>query len=162
MKKIEFFLMKLFISLKHAFNLIEPEIETGIIETFKILNVVKTWDKEHTALEDFIVGLIPTNIDNIILDKIRQILKNIPANFTVLTGDERKLFLHNLSLQVALAFTGGKVTFASLVHLVQWYFDNHNTSAPSGNLVAEVATVEQPAGLTDYEALHKAALLKIS
>lgn len=134
MQKIKFFLLKLFIPLKHFFKMLDQTAKNAIKEAVAIVEIIKKWDGEHQELVNFITAAIPGQIDNIIVDKIRMILNRL-GDWKVLEGNERKLFLHNLSLQFSLVLSDGKLTFNDVVYLVQWYYDNHKTVTPPAALL---------------------------
>jgi hypothetical protein len=138
MQNLKFFLMKLFISLKHFFGLINEESQLIFKTTFEVINVVKTWEKSHEELIKFVEGMIPGSIPKIVIDDVLKVLSLMPKDYKVFTGDERKLFLHNLYLKVALVFAGGKIHFGQIVQLLQWYFDNHQTTVPPINLLTDI------------------------
>lgn len=136
MQKIKFFLIKLFLSLKHFFKQLDEGAQAAIKEAVKIVNVIKDWTGTHEEMINFITSIIPGNIDNVIVDKLRAFLKNV--NFSTLVGDERKIFLHALSIQISLVLADGKLSFNDVVYLVQWYYDNHKTTTPDKELNAEL------------------------
>ena len=153
MQKIKFFLMKLFLSLGHFFKQLEDTSQTAIAKAVELVNVVKTWEKSHEELINFITALIPGNLDNIIVDKIREVLNKV-GSVTVLTGDERKLFYHNLAIQFSLIIGNGKLTFNDVVYLVQWYYDNHKSITPPVALLNDNSHIA-----ATIEATHAAAVV---
>ena len=174
MQKIKFFLMKLFLSLGHFFKQLEDTSQKAIAKAVELVNVVKTWEGSHEELINFITSLIPGSLDNIIVDKIRNVLEKV-GSVTTLTGDERKLFYHNLAIQFSLVIGDGKLSFNDVVYLVQWYYDNHKTVTPPVALLddnavilktiadthAQAAAVEA-APVKSNEELHAEALARIA
>ena len=140
MQQLKFFLMKLFLSLKHFFSNVEPEIQTAIIDTCNVVEIVKTWTDTHEAMIKFIEGVLPSRIGDIIIQKVLDILAKIPTGYTTLTGDEKSLFLHGLAIQIGLVMANGKLHFSDAVHLLEWYFQNHKHGAinPPAKLLADV------------------------
>ena len=171
MQNLKFFLMKLFISLKHFFSNL-GEVEKKVISTtVDIVNAVKTWDGEHAGLIAFVEGLLP-GVARPIIDKVLAIINTV-GGYKDLTGDDLKLFLHNLSLQVGLVLADGHISFSEIVHLIQWYFDNHkgvnppvalldNNSHIAATIEATHAAAVEATPEKSNEELHAALVQKIA
>lgn len=130
-----------------------PELKAAIHVGVVITNAVKEFDLNNPAIVDIITSLIPGNLDNKIVAKIREALPKICIELKLvdatlgltdpqeivkaaiktmqqLSGDYKSAFLNSFSIIVAQVAADGKLDWNDAAYLLKWYYDNQAKLTP--------------------------------
>jgi hypothetical protein len=145
MKRIILLLKKLWANIRYAFAKLTPELKDILKHSTAIVERIKDFIASPTA--DLLTAIIPSEIDDVIKKKLRQIL---PILFTQLQlvnkcagetdpnkiiacaletlsqldTDIQNAYFHSIAVMIAQILADGKLNWADAVTIVQWYYDN--------------------------------------
>ncbi|MDN5287708.1 MAG: hypothetical protein JWR38_3982 [Mucilaginibacter sp.] len=138
------FITKLWNQIKNLFSSLPNELKIAVQIGIVITENIKTLVDSSTA--DILTAIIPGNIDNIIRDKLKQLLpvllyelKLVESSLALTQPDAivkaaieaiktldrniRPGVLHHLSVLIIQAASDGKLSWSDAVYLSQWYYE---------------------------------------
>ena len=144
------FIAKIWADVKTLFEGIPDEMKTAIHIGVVITENIKNFADSPAV--DILTAIIPGDIDDEIKNWLRAKLPTIltelkladscggltdPLQITAcaikvlqgLSGDVKSVFLHNLSIFIAQTASGGKLTWADGVSILEWYYQNEYKTA---------------------------------
>lgn len=145
------FLKKIWDGIKKAFEGLLPELKKavaiGVAATDKIKGLI------DSPIADMLVAIIPGDVDDKIRVKLQEELPKILIKLKLvenclgetdpnkivecalrtlqeMTKEDRKPFLHSLSILIAQVAADGKLDWKDAVYILQWYYEHKKGEKP--------------------------------
>lgn len=138
-----------------------PELKKAIHVGVVITNAIKEFDTKNSGVVDIITAIIPGNLDNKIVAKLREQLPKICIELKLvdatlgltdpneivaaavkamqqLSGDYKSAFLNSFSIIVAQVAADGKLDWNDAAYLLKWYYDNQQKLTPPTDATPQV------------------------
>lgn len=134
----------------NLFRKLAPELRKAVDVAVEITNNVKNWDVENHEFVDVITKLIPGNVDDAVVARIREYLPKIVTELQLvqatagltdpdeivaaaiktiqqMSGDYRSATLNSLAIIISRVAADGKLDWNDATYLLKWYYDHkHN------------------------------------
>jgi hypothetical protein len=143
------FLANIWKGIKKAFEGLVPELQNAVRIGVALVDKAKVFIDSPAA--DLITAIIPGNVDDKIRAKIQEELPKILIKLKLvenclgesdpnkivecalktlqdMTKEDRKPFLHSLSILIAQVAADGKLTWSDALFILEWYYNNHKES----------------------------------